>query len=93
MSTHVDKLKGIAELLLQRETINQNDLIAVAGPRPWGINQQLKQYVELMYDERTGDKPAADGAASGATTGPSGEEGGDKGKSEERNAPAAAQPA
>jgi AFG3 family protein len=48
---HAESVKGVAELLLQNETINQNDLAKIAGPRPWPIHEKLQQYVDQMFDE------------------------------------------
>lgn len=79
LQKHSEALRGVAELLLERETINQNDLVTVAGPRPWGINAQLKPYVDMMYEEDSKAKagaggeagaPAAAGAASGEGVAP-----------------------
>ena len=41
LAKHAVALKGVAELLLLRETINQSDLVQVAGPRPWAAHAQL----------------------------------------------------
>lgn len=76
LGQHAEALRGVAELLLARETINQNDLVAIAGARPWGINAQLKPYVDMMYDEekekeenKEGEKAKEGGADStGAST-------------------------
>ena len=68
LATHATALRGVAELLLQRETINQSDLAQVAGPRPWAAHAQLKQYVDMLYEEEAeggGKKENAEGAGSG----------------------------
>jgi AFG3 family protein len=48
---NVDKLKKVAELLLQQETISQHDIVRIAGPRPFPINPRVAQYVEAMYED------------------------------------------
>jgi ATP-dependent Zn protease len=41
LQEHAAHLKAVAELLLLKETINQNDIAAIAGPRPWPMNPKL----------------------------------------------------
>jgi group I intron endonuclease len=37
------------ELLLERETISQMDLVQIAGARPYPINVKLQQYVMKIF--------------------------------------------
>jgi cell division protease FtsH len=43
-------LRGVAELLLERETINQRDLEHVAGERPYPVNAAVRAYLESDFD-------------------------------------------
>ncbi len=51
LTLHAAKVKGVAELLLEKEIISQNDLAKVAGDRPFAINPKLKDYVSAMFEE------------------------------------------
>jgi AFG3 family protein len=51
LQTHAEALKKVAELLLEKETISQIDIEAIAGKRPFPINPKLASYVEQMFDE------------------------------------------
>jgi len=64
LEAHADAMKGVAELLLSKETISQSDLATIAGPRPWPIHAKLRQYVDEMYREPT----AGTGGAAGKET-------------------------
>lgn len=41
LQEHASHLKQVAELLLLKETINQNDIAAIVGPRPFPLNPSL----------------------------------------------------
>jgi hypothetical protein len=41
LQQHAAILKQVAELLLAKETISQNDLAEIAGPRPFAVNPKL----------------------------------------------------
>jgi ATP-dependent Zn protease len=51
LTKHGEAVRRIAELLLEKETINQNDIAAIAGPRPWPLNPKIQQYVSAMFEE------------------------------------------
>lgn len=51
LTEHSEKLKGVAELLLEKETISQLDLIRVAGERPFPIPKNLRDYIDHMFEE------------------------------------------
>lgn len=67
LTTHADKVKAVAELLLEKETINQNDLSKIAGSRPWAINPKLKDYVASMFDEDATPKDTLNEETNGTT--------------------------
>jgi AFG3 family protein len=52
LTTHAAKVKGVAELLLERETISQKDLADVAGQRPFPINAKLAEYISQGWGEQ-----------------------------------------
>ena len=56
LSLHQDKLKSVAELLLEKETISQVDLARLAGERPFPINQGIKEYLSAQFDEADNKK-------------------------------------
>jgi ATP-dependent metalloprotease FtsH len=85
LTTHAESVRRVAELLLERETINQNDIAAIAGPRPWPLNPTIKQYVDSMFQEegasnakqeRAGGAAAGPAAGAGAAGGASGSDSG-----------------
>ena len=96
LKEHEVALRAVASLLLSRETINQNDLEAIAGPRPWGINPQLKEWVQKMWDEDANPAgSAAQAAASGSESSSSSGNAGDGPgvvDSEAKRTPAASAP-
>ena len=51
LTQHAAHLAGVAELLLAKETINQHDIEAIAGPRPWAANASLKEYISSAFEE------------------------------------------
>jgi AFG3 family protein len=77
LSTHREKLRGVAELLLSKETINQNDLASIAGPRPWPINPKLKEYIDVMFEETKSNFNDSDSSKEGE--GEKKKDGGDSG--------------
>jgi AFG3 family protein len=78
LQTHAAALKGVAELLLEKETISQLDLARIAGERPWPMATGIREY--LMAGESTTTPAAAAGAAaSTAAAGSSGGGGGSGG--------------
>ena len=46
LELHADKVRGVAELLLEKETISQKDLALVAGARPFKIDMTVAQYID-----------------------------------------------
>jgi AFG3 family protein len=79
LTEHADKVKGVAELLLDKETINQNDLAKVAGDRPFPINPKLKDYVAAMFDEAPAAPKEGEEAGEKKEDKGTGEEGGSGG--------------
>jgi ATP-dependent Zn protease len=60
LTQHAEKLKAVAELLLERETISQVDLARLAGERPFKMTDGIKEYLSAQFDEK---KDAAQAAA------------------------------
>lgn len=58
LSQHADKVKSIAELLLEKETISQLDLVRVVGERPWPIPNALKEYLSAHVHTEPAATPA-----------------------------------
>jgi ATP-dependent Zn protease len=79
---HAAAVRGVAELLLERETINQNDIARIAGPRPWPLNPKIRAYVDSMFEEPGAAGSAGAAGAAGSSAG--------SGKEEEGPIPAAA---
>lgn len=51
-----DELTAVAEMLLERETISQHDLVAAAGPRPFPLPDGFSKYAEAGWqDEDEGE--------------------------------------
>jgi AFG3 family protein len=47
-------LKSLAEVLLQKETINSHDLVEVLGQRPFPVNEGLRQYLDTSWKRESG---------------------------------------
>lgn len=45
LEEHKEGLAQLAELLLERETINQHDVVEILGPRPFATDEALKPYI------------------------------------------------
>lgn len=58
-------MKQLAEVLLEKETINSHDLVQVLGPRPFPVNESLAQYLDTSW-------VAEEAARTDAAAGPSG---------------------
>lgn len=52
LTMHAEKVKGVAELLLVKETISQKDLADVAGQRPFPINAKIAEYISQGWGEK-----------------------------------------
>lgn len=73
LAKHADKVKAVAELLLEKETINQSDLQRLAGERPFPIDPKLAQYVSAMFEEaaeRKTEQPKKEEEEGAAAGGP-----------------------
>ena len=44
--SHQEKVKQVAILLLEKETVIAEDLVSILGPRPFGMRQDIKDYLE-----------------------------------------------
>ncbi len=67
LKAHADALKGVAELLLERETIHQGDLERIAGARPFAVSQGVKEYLRTKsFGEGAGKAAAAEEEKEGA---------------------------
>ena len=78
LSTHAVGLKGVAELLLERETISQTDLARIVGERQWAAPAGVRAYIEGSRGGGGGGGGAggAEGGAEGS--GKKGEGGGEE---------------
>jgi len=47
LKTHEEKLKALADRLLEKEVLVTEDLVAVLGERPWGLKDQYKKFVDV----------------------------------------------
>ena len=75
LQEHAASLKGVAELLLQRETISQVDLVAIAGERRWAVPAGVKEYLRSAGG---GGGGGGEGAAGKGAEGKRGEGGGEE---------------
>ena len=48
LETHSDKVKALGEALLEKETLNLQDIIDVLGERPFGMTDTMKEYLEEL---------------------------------------------
>ncbi len=62
-----DLLKQLAEVLLEKETINSHDLVRVLGERPFTVNEGLRQYLDTSWKRESGEEDS-DGSGSDADT-------------------------
>jgi len=80
LEKHKDKVAMLAERLLERETVNQDDIVDVLGARPFVPEGSYKDYLEQKLRDETADDEAAktkrddDDAASSHGGGSGGEE-------------------
>ena len=62
----------VALLLLEKETISQKDLAAIAGQRPWAVNAKLSQFIDEDWKEPPptaggpGEAPGGSGGSGGS---------------------------
>ena len=68
LATHADKIKRVAELLLERETISQIDIARLAGDRPWPVTAGLREYLSAA-SAMTGAKEEGKNAEPAAPAG------------------------
>jgi len=61
LTRHAAPLKAVAELLLEKETISQLDIVRLAGDRPWPIPDALRDY--LGATSKKSDSPLEDGSS------------------------------
>jgi ATP-dependent Zn protease len=66
LALHADKLRAVAELLLERETISQVDLARLAGERPFKMTDGIKEYLSAQFDEKKDAAPEAAAAPAAA---------------------------
>jgi len=59
LTMHAEKVKGVAELLLVKETISQKDLADVAGQRPFPINAKIAEYISQGWGEKAEEQSKA----------------------------------
>ena len=58
-----DLLKQLAGVLLEKETINSHDLVAVLGQRPFTVNEGLRQYLDTSWKRESGEEDSDSDAA------------------------------
>ena len=63
LALHADKLKKVADLLLERETISQVDLALLAGERPFPISAGIKEYLSAQFDDANKVVPPKESAS------------------------------
>merc|ERR1711968_101333 len=51
LETQKDALVAIAEMLLEKETINQDDVIATIGERPFDMQENQKAYLRASFSK------------------------------------------
>lgn len=42
------QIEAIAELLLQKETINHDDIVGAIGPRPFAAHKEYQEFIESI---------------------------------------------
>jgi AFG3 family protein len=70
LDAHKDKLAALAERLLERETVNQDDIVDVLGERPFVAEGSYKDYLQ----QRIVDKTAAGAKAAKAESSQGGDD-------------------
>jgi hypothetical protein len=65
LHTNRDQVQAIAELLLKKETINHDDMVATIGARPFSGHKAYEDYIHsnLMENREQSEKEAAENAA------------------------------
>merc|ERR1719487_3166496 len=72
LTTHEEKLKALADRLLEKEVLVTEDLVAILGDRPWGLKDQYKKFVDvrkhlkeerLAFEAKQAEKAEAEAAA------------------------------
>ena len=52
LEQHRDKVEALGEALLNKETLNLQDIIDVLGDRPYGMNETMQEYLEELNQRK-----------------------------------------
>lgn len=76
---HQGQVEALAQLLLEKETINHDDIVRTLGPRPFAAHQTYEEFIHTDWKEPPKEEEAAGeqgGGAAEAKDGEGGEVGG-----------------
>merc|ERR1711871_384990 len=74
-----EKVEKVAQLLLERESITHHDVVELCGPRPFEMDESVREYVSAGWSASVSKESEEDGAGSeeGSDDGAGTEEGSD----------------
>ena len=59
LETHRDKVEALGQRLLEKETLNLQDIIDVLGERPFGMNETMREYLDELNSRKNKDEAEA----------------------------------
>ncbi|KAG5180962.1 P-loop containing nucleoside triphosphate hydrolase protein [Tribonema minus] len=65
VAKHKHQVEAIAELLLKKETINHDDMLAVLGPRPFASHKSYEEFVHATMHGKSKEAGGSSGSSAG----------------------------
>jgi len=60
LTTHKEEMDKLAKLLLEKETLNRNDIVALVGERKWKSHESYSEYLDAGKEEHLKQQAASE---------------------------------